>query len=336
MKAFAIGIAVLATISAPVLVTDPAQAAPVPAVVGCVTGTPAPAGREIHDTATASAAVKAQVDQKISAVLNARRVAARSVSGRTGAATGLPSQITVPVVLHVIHGTHRGDRNISRTAARNLMTILRGGYNGAQDPTMVPTGVSFVFSRLTVNRNDSWYHARPMSRSDKQMKRSLHRGGPRTLNVYLNNVQTPDGALLGYSRFPWQYAGTPLLDGITINVRSLPGGGARGYNLGDTIVHESGHWIGLFHTFEGGCAGNGDAVNDTPAEAEPSFECEKTRDTCPTPLPPGWTAGDPLPAPVADPVTNFMDYSYDSCMNHFTPGQRERMIASWVSYRTGR
>ena len=101
---------------------------------------------------------------------------------------------------------------------------------------------------------------------------------------------------------------------------ALSGGRAVGYNLGDTVIHETGHWLGLFHTFQGGCGPQGDLVADTAAEAEPSFYCETTRDTC--------------TAPGRDPVRNFMDYSLDRCMSLFTPGQVRRMDAAYEKWRS--
>ena len=37
--------------------------------------------------------------------------------------------------------------------------------------------------------------------------------------------------------------------------------------------------------------------------------------------------------PGLDPVRNFMDYSLDSCMNMFTPGQVLRMDAAFEKWR---
>ena len=100
----------------------------------------------------------------------------------------------------------------------------------------------------------------------------------------------------------------------------MPWGTLKHYLQGDTIVHETGHWMGLFHTFEGGCTPPGDLVADTPYEREPSYACNTHRDTCPD-------------QPGLDPVHNFMDYSWDSCMNQFTPGQVARMDTAFAKYR---
>jgi hypothetical protein len=140
--------------------------------------------------------------------------------------------------------------------------------------------------------------------------------------------------LLGFSTFPWQRARRPSLDGVTISEVSLKGGRAIGYNLGDTVIHETGHWFGLLHTFEGGCTG-GDGVADTPPEATASYTCEEGRNTCsndsyPDPTDPTKVIDPP------DPIHNFMDYSYDFCMNNFTPGQNARMVALYQRLRAGR
>ena len=101
---------------------------------------------------------------------------------------------------------------------------------------------------------------------------------------------------------------------------ALPGGRAANYNLGDTIIHETGHWLGLLHPWQGGCSEPNDGVGDTPQTAGPSYYCDEDSDTC--------------RAPGLDPIHNFMNYSYDVCLNQFTPGQVARMDRMWAGWRS--
>src|SRR5262249_29173027 len=97
------------------------------------------------------------------------------------------------------------------------------------------------------------------------------------LNLYTAN---PDGGVLGWSTLPWYLAASTSIDGVVILFSTFPGGTAEPYNLGYTSVHEIGHWLGLYHTFQGGCSKTNDHVTDTPQEADASFGCPTNQDTC--------------------------------------------------------
>jgi hypothetical protein len=233
----------------------------------------------------------------------------------------LPGSVTIPTYVHVIKGRHRGERvPAGPRKVRRVMRIVNNGYSGGQSATNTPTRYRFVLKKIDYRRRDGWYHAYLNGPRDSRMKQALHRGDAGTLNIYINGGGPNGYPILGWSRFPWQYQKNPRMDGVNLNVASLPGGRAKRYNLGDTAVHEIGHWMGLFHTFQGGCSSTNDMVADTPAEAEPSYYCDTTRDTCPTDL-------------GLDPVHNFMDYSYDSCMYEFTRDQVFRMDSAYEKWR---
>jgi hypothetical protein len=239
-----------------------------------------------------------------------RRILAKSPSGF------LTSSRVIPVFVHVIHSSNGSGGVVTSQQIDAQMNVLNSAFAGSS--------FSFNLAGVTHTNNDAWYTAGPNTSAERQMKTALRQGGSNTLNIYSNNM---GGGLLGWATFPSSYASKPLMDGVVILYSSLPGGSAAPYNQGDTGTHEVGHWMGLYHTFQGGCAkprknGSGDFVSDTAAEKSPAFGCPVGRDTC---------TGAKFPG--LDPIENFMDYTDDSCMDRFSAGQYARMDAQWTAYR---
>jgi hypothetical protein len=151
------------------------------------------------------------------------------------------------------------------------------------------------------------------------MKHALKQGGDNALNVY----STSGGGFLGYAYLP-EITDTAqaYLDGIVIDWRSMPGVSTAYAGVadeGDTLTHETGHWLNLEHTFFGQCSAHGDFVDDTPPQKKATFGCPEGKDTC--------------RAPGLDPIHNYMDYSTDACITEFTPGQVQRMRDAWLFWR---
>lgn len=219
----------------------------------------------------------------------------------------------INVYFHVINkgaGISNGD--VSTSMIMDQMGVLNAAYAN--------TGWSFNLVSIDRTTNSSWFTVGVGTTAEAQMKSALRQGSADDLNLYSAN---PSGGVLGWATFPSGYSGNPINDGVVIQYASMPGGGAAPYNLGDTATHEIGHWMGLFHTFQGGCSRNNDLVSDTPAEMSAAFGCPVGRDTCTS------VAG-------LDPVDNFMDYTDDSCMNNFTSGQDSRMDMQFATYRYGK
>jgi hypothetical protein len=222
--------------------------------------------------------------------------------------------VTVPVYFHVITDGSLG--NVSDADVRNQMRVLNTGFSGGAGGAA--TGFSFVLAGITRTDDPVWYRLQSGG-AEHEMKKALKVGGDGTLNVYASSA----GGYLGYAYLP-EITDTAqrYLDGIVIDWETMVGVSdtwAGVADEGDTLVHEAGHWLNLEHTFFGQCNKTGDFVDDTPPQKWASSGCPIGNDTC--------------PAPGLDPVTNYMDYSDDSCMFQFTPGQVQRMRDAWLFWR---
>ena len=225
--------------------------------------------------------------------------------------------ISIPTWVHVISkGTGLENGDVPEHVIRAQMSVLSDSFAGRTGGAA--TGFSFNLVGVTRTVNERWHNMLIQSREEREAKAALRRGGADTLNIYL----TAGGGYLGWATFPSSYSPQSNQDGIVVDYRSLPQGPYAEYSAGATATHEVGHWLGLYHTFQGGCTPNNDYVSDTPAEAGPAFGCPIGRDTCTRSAYPG-----------VDPVQNFMDYTDDACMFAFSPGQVARMKSAWTTYR---
>lgn len=265
------------------------------------------------------------------------QIKAKMASGR-----GTAEIITIPIVVHVIHnGEAVGTgRNISQAQIQSQIETLNedfrrrvntNGFNsdsrGAdieiefclaqfnpQGQRMTEFGIDRVNgNRTNWTRNDIEGSLKPTTSWDPN----------KYYNIWVLDFAAQDDNLLGYAQFPSSSnlsgipagGGAASTDGVVINYANF-GNSQKGsfsilrapYNLGRTLTHETGHWLGLRHIWGDAACGD-DFCADTPTQASESRGCQKGRISC---------GG-------ANMVENYMDYSDDACFNIFTKDQKTRM-----------
>lgn len=260
---------------------------------------------------------------------------------------------TLPVVFHVMHnyGTPAGtNENLSDAVIINALSYLNAFYRGIicnGDTTSPDTEIQFCLAQSNTNGQQSsgiTRHATnltdmKMCCDDATMKQ-ITKDQPdvyppdKYINIWVVNSICPDCIPLcdvaGYATLP--SAGPGSTDGIVIEANTLTS--CEGVK---TLVHEMGHYLGLLHPFQNGCANgdcltDGDGVCDTPPVDDFSiynYDCTApgggTKNSCRTDVNFSDT-NNPFTVEQLDLQQNFMDYSPATCKNSFTQGQIDRMI----------
>lgn len=263
------------------------------------------------------------------------------VSERIQAQTGksLSNDIlTIPVVIHVINnGEAIGTgTNISDAQAISQITVLnedfgRFGAGFNNHPDGVDTRIRFCLAQRDpngnptnginrVNRNTAGFLAPPYTNTsyiNSTIKPATSWDPNRYCNLWCMNLGS---SLLGYAQFPNSSGltgfacnqGAANTDGLVVQFSSFGRiNTTPPYNLGKTMTHEVGHWLGLRHIWGDATCGD-DFCGDTPTHQTSNSGCSSH------PKPNACGTADEM-------FENYMDYSNDACLNIFTRDQTTRM-----------
>lgn len=261
---------------------------------------------------------------------------------------GQPPVVTIPVVVHIVYNTTA--QNISNTQVYTQLARLNADFrknntdtNSVRNTFKTIAGdaqIEFCLAVRDPNNQPTTGILRKQttktSFSTNDAVKYTAQGGEDAWNTskYLNLwVCNLSGGVLGYAQFP---GGTAATDGVVITYSAFGDGGTAQapYNKGRTATHEVGHWLNLYHTFQGGCTGmsaancasQGDMCCDTPPVSSANFGCpSSTVNSC----------SETYSGNRVDNWENYMDYTDDACMYMFSFDQIARMQACINTTRSG-
>ncbi|MEM1357613.1 MAG: M43 family zinc metalloprotease, partial [Bacteroidota bacterium] len=238
---------------------------------------------------------------------------------------------TLPIVFHIVH--ENGAENIGNDDILRSLEFTNQAFANTDyydQGTGANTQIQFCLARRTpdnqptngINRIVSPLTELTATEEDRDLK-DLMRWSPREyINVWVVKEICGLGlgcGVAGYAYYPGAHGGTR--DGIVLEARWLAGNEARV----SVLIHELGHYLGLRHTFDGGCKNDdctvdGDAVCDTPPDqSKAAVPCSGTANSCTTDTDSGFATDQ------NDMFINYMDYGRFACYSAFTAGQRDRM-----------
>ena len=228
--------------------------------------------------------------------------------------------VTIPTVVHVVYRT--STQNISDAQIQSQIDVLNEDFRrlnaDADNVWSQAADAEIEFCLATVDPNGNPTNGitrtsttkRSFSYSNDGVKFNSQGGKDAWPSGSYLNIWVCDlgNGLLGYAQFP---GGPAATDGVVIDFAYFGriGTATAPYELGRTATHEVGHWLNLRHIWGDGPCGVDDFVSDTPESDAANYACAVGHVSCGS----------------VDMVQNYMDYSYDGCMNLFTSGQKSRM-----------